>query len=214
MVAALCNDVLALIAQAVQQVYLLYAVGNVLGAGINLIAILAQSVALGLFTKQGTQGAVSIAHAAGVAVNVYNRNPGLLLQSIQVIGHAVLLFAHVDNNLSAGLQQGFQVQFALATIQLAQLGQVVVFFGNQILGGIRPAIDRTNHHFRRNGKYDNLCQRAGNGDLGKVCRQGYFTAQGVGKSTGGGIGIRGRIIVLSAAGQRQGGDHHDGQQNA
>ena len=143
------------------------------------------------------------------------RNPGLLLQSVQVIGHAILLLAYIDNDLSAGLQQGFQVQLALAAVQLAQQRQIVVLIGDQPLGLIRPAVGDTDHHFGSDGEYHDLSQRTGNGDLTKIGRQGHFAAQGIGKGTGRrfGIGGRGRVL-LPAAGQRQGGDHHGCQQNA
>ena len=58
------------------------------------------------------------------------RNPGLLLQSVQVIGHAVLLLAYINNHLGIGLQQGFQVQLSLAAVQLAQQRQIVVLIGD------------------------------------------------------------------------------------
>ena len=216
MVAALGDDIFALITQAVQQVYLLYARGDLIGAVINLVAVLTHGVALGLLAQQGAQGAVGIPHAAGVAVNVNERNPGLLLQSVQVIGHAVLLLAYINNHLGTGLQQGFQVQLSLAAVQLAQQRQIVVLIGDQPLGLIRPAVGDTNHHIGSDGEYHDLGQRAGNGDLTKIDGQGHFAAQRVSESAGSGLGIGGRggIIVLSAAGQRQGGDHHDCQQNA
>ena len=214
MVAALGDDIFALITQAVQQVGLLYAFGNLIGAGVNHIAVLTQGVALGLLAQQGAQGAVGIPHAAGVAVNVNERNPGLLLQSVQVIGHAVLLLAYINNHLGTGLQQGFQVQLSLAAVQLAQQRQIVVLIGDQPLGLIRPAVGDTDHHIGSDSEYHDLGQRTGNGDLTKIGGQGHFAAQGISKGAGGGRGIRSRIIVLSAAGQRQGGDHHGCQQNA
>ena len=213
MVAALCNDVLALIAQAVQQVGLLYAFGNLIGAGVNHIAVFAQCVALGLLAQQGAQGAVGVAHMAGVAVNVNKGDAGLLLQSIQVIGHAALLLAHVNDDLGAGLQQRLQVQLALAAVQLAQLGQGVVLIGDEPLGFLAPVVGNAHHHLGGNGKDHDLCQRAGNGNLGKLARQGHFTAQRVGEGTGGRLGIGGRFIGLAAAGQRQHGNHHDRQQD-
>ena len=215
MVAALGNDILALVTQAVQQVYLLYAVCNLIGAAINLVAILAQCVALGLLAQQGTQRAVGVAHAAGVAVNMNKGDTGLLLQGIQVINHAALLLAHVNNHLGAGLQQGLQVQLTLAAVQLSQLGQVIVLIGDQSLGFRCPVVGNAHHHFGGNGKNNDLCQRAGNGDLGKIRGQGDLTTQRVGKGTGRrfGIGGRGRVL-LPAAGQHQHGNHHDCQQNA
>ena len=52
MVAALGDDIFALITQAVQQVYLLYTRGDLIGAVINLVAVLTQGVALGLLAQQ------------------------------------------------------------------------------------------------------------------------------------------------------------------
>ena len=52
MVAALGDDIFALITQAVQQVYLLYARGDLIGAVINLVAVLTQGVALGLLASR------------------------------------------------------------------------------------------------------------------------------------------------------------------
>ena len=140
-------------------------------------------------------------------------NTGLLLQGVQVVGHAVLLLADVDYHLRAGLQQRFQVQLALAAVQLAQQGQGVILTGDQVLGLRAPFVGNAHHHLRGDGEYHDLGQRTGNGDLGQVGGQGDFPAQRIGKGAGGRFLVCLGLGVLSAAGQRQGGDHHDGQQN-
>ena len=57
---------------------------------------------------------------------------GLRLQGVQVLHNGLLGLTHVDDHLSTAVQQGLQIQLALAAVELAEDGQVIVF-GLQIL---------------------------------------------------------------------------------
>lgn len=59
---------------------------------------------------------------------------GLLLEGIQILHDGVLGLAHVDDHLGSGAQEGLQIQLALAAVELAQQGQIVVLSGQVLLG--------------------------------------------------------------------------------
>ena len=63
---------------------------------------------------------------AGVAVDVNKGDAGLLLKIVHVLHDGALGLAHVDDHLRAAGEQRLQIQLALAAVQLAQQGQIIV----------------------------------------------------------------------------------------
>ena len=132
-------------------------------------------------------------------------NPGLLLQGIQILLGRVLRLAHVDHNLSAGGEQSLKVQFSLAAVELTQNGKVVILRGKVGCRRLVPLARDANQFVGAEGEQDDLCQRAGNGELGNICGNLHLTPQRVGKDSGGRLGgTRLRRCRLRRLGRRCG----------
>ena len=214
MVAALGDDVQALVAQAVEQA-LAGAVGVDLGHhvghhGVGLLAPGRELLGLLGLAGQLAEHAVGLRRGLDGGVDVDKGDAGLLGQAVHVLGDAVLGVAHVDDDVGVGGQQGLEVHLALAVelAELGQLGDVVGQVERDILGDVVGHADHEIAH-QRDGV--DLRQRAGDGDLGHLIGHRDRAARGVrelaglgGGSFGGVSGRGGGLLRGRLAGLRGG----------
>ena len=140
---------------------------------------------------------------------------GLLLQGVHVLHDGALGLAHVDDHLGLAGEQGLQIQLALAAVQLAQQGQVIVLLVQKLLGALVPLVGHAHQLIGAQGEHHDLGQRAGHGHLVDPGRNGDLATGGIGKHAGlcGGIVlILRRGVGLTAAGSQTQGHHQRQQQ--
>ena len=116
---------------------------------------------------------------------------GLLLEGIQILHDGVLGLAHVDDHLGAGAQEGLQIQLALAAVELAQQGQIVVLGGQVLLSARVPLVGNAYQLVGAQGEEHHLGQRAGDRHAGDLRGHLHGAAHGVGEGGGAVLGLGG-----------------------
>ena len=211
MIGALSNHVQSGVAGDVQQIGLFHAVRDGQRPVIGAAAVVGQRLGLVRHTQQVAQQRVRLVHGGQRGVNVDKGDGGLLLQGVQILHDAALGLAHVDDHLRAALQQRLQIQLALAAVQLAQQGQVIVLRVQILRRALVPGVGNAHQLVGAQGKQHDLGHGAGHGDPVNLDGNRHLTAHGIGEHTG----LRGGILVLrgsalgAAGGQAQG--HHQRQ---
>ena len=212
MIGALSDHVQSGVAGHVQQIGLFHAVRDGQRPVIGAAAVVGQRLGLVRHTQQVAQQRVRLVHGGQGGVNVDKGDGGLLLQGVQILHDAALGLAHVDDHLRAALQQRLQIQLALAAVQLAQQGQVIVRRVQILRRALVPGVGDAHQLVGAQGKQHDLGHGAGQGHLVDLGGHRHLTAHGIGKHTG----LRGGILVLrgsalgAAGGQTQ--SHHKRQQ--
>ena len=161
MIAALCDHVQSLIAQAIKKVHFLHAVRKFKRARIDRFTICRKRLRCLCHAGQFTKLAVCIAHGFRSCRNMHKRDTRLFLKRIEILCNAALRLAHVDHNLCTACKQRFKVQFTLAAVKLAQLGKVVVFRSKVLFCRFIPCGSDTDKLIRAKRKQHNLRQRPG-----------------------------------------------------
>ncbi len=184
MVGTLCNYVEPGIAQTIKEICLFNAAGNFNRAGIGRFAVGGKRFRLGGHVQKLAEHTVRIPHRFRGSGNVHKRYAGLFLQTVQILNDGILRFTNINHHLRAACQQCFKVQLTLATVKLAKLGKVIIFFADILLRAFIPCRGHASKLVGRKGKYGDLRERAGNGNFLDVFRQLYLTADRVRKHKG------------------------------
>ena len=211
MIGALSDHVQSGVAGNVQQVRLFHTVRDGQRPVIGAAAIVGQRLGLVRHTQQVAQHRVCLVHGGKGGTDVDKGDGGLLLQGVQILRDAVLGLTHVDDHLRAALQQRLQIQLALAAVQLAQQGQVIVRRVQILRRALVPGVGDAHQLVGAQGKQHDLRHGAGQGHLVDLGGHRHLTAHGIGEHTGlrGGIFVHGSALG-AAGGQTQ--SHHKRQQ--
>ena len=186
-VSAVGQHVQAILASGIKHVHLLHALHHLHGAAVNPFAGLSEHARRLLQAQQLAQHGVGLIHVFEIRGDMHERNARLLGERVHVLRNAVLGLADIDDHLRRGFEQLLQVQIALAAIELAQHRQVVVLFVEVRLGGRIPGTRNAHEHVRRDGKDDDLAQRAGHGDSADLLIDGHLASGRIGKDAAGGL---------------------------